>query len=218
MAKKRLKRKFFNQPTLKVAKYLLGKYLVRKIGKNRLVGKILETEAYIGPNDRASHASFGKTERCKPMYDLPGIAYVYFIYGMYWMLNIVTEKKGRPCAVLIRAIEPLKNQKSKRRIPSEYKNQKVDFFEMDKSKIKKLKEFKKLGSGPGKLCRWMKIDGRFNGKDLTKSKNLFIVDSNEKIKERQIVSTTRIGVDYAGQWAKKPWRFYIKDNPFVSKK
>jgi len=199
MAKKRLKRKFFNQPTLRVAKYLLGKYLVRKIGKNRLVGKILETEAYIGPNDRASHASFGKTERCKPMYDLPGIAYVYFIYGMYWMLNIVTEKKGRPCAVLIRAIEPLKNQN-------------------DKSKIKKLKEFKKLGSGPGKLCRWMKIDGRFNGKDLTKSKNLFIVDSNEKIKERQIVSTTRIGVDYAGQWAKKPWRFYIKDNPFVSKK
>ena len=104
--KMRLKRGFFNQPTLKIAKLLLGKSLVRQIGKKRLVGQIIETEAYVGPDDKASHASFGKTNRCEPMYGKAGIAYVYLIYGMYWMLNVVTEKEGRPCAVLIRALEP----------------------------------------------------------------------------------------------------------------
>ena len=195
MAEERLKRKFFSQPTIKVAKGLLGKYLVRRVGKKQLVGKIVETEAYIGPNDKASHASFGKTERCKLMYGLPGIAYVYLIYGMYWMLNIVTEEKGKPCAILIRAVQP-------------------------QLEIKKLdiEELKKLGAGPGKLCRWLKINKSFNGEDLTKSKRLLVIDSGERIKERQIIKKTRVGVNYAGEWAKKPWRFYIKNNPFVSKK
>lgn len=190
-----MERSFFNQPTLRVAKQLLGKYLVRQIDRKKLVGRIVETEAYIGPNDKASHASFGKTKRCWPMYEQAGIAYVYLIYGMYWMLNIVTERKGKPCAVLIRAVEP---------------------FQINR--IQNLNKLRKLGAGPGRLCRWMKIDESFNGEDLTKSKRLFIVDKGEKVIKNQIVSATRIGVDYAGQWAKKPWRFYLKDNLFVSKK
>lgn len=194
--RRRLNRDFFNQPTIKVSKRLLGKFLVRQIGKKKLVGKIVETEAYIGPDDKASHASFGKTKRCKPMYDKAGIAYVYFIYGMYWMLNIVTEEEGKPCAVLIRAIEPKGIE----------------------HRTKNIGELKKLGSGPGKLCRWMEIDGNFNGEDLVTSKRLWIEDSGVKIKSTQIVAAKRIGVDYAGKWKDMPWRFCLKDNPFVSRR
>jgi len=191
--KMRLKRGFFNQPTLKVAKQLLGKSLVRQLGKKRLVGQIIETEAYVGPDDKASHASFGKTTRCEPMYGKAGIAYVYLIYGMYWMLNVVTEKEGRPCAVLIRALES--------------------------GNTETLKELRKLGSGPGKLTRWMGVDGSFNGEDLVTSKKLWVesqcLQKNSAIK---IVAAKRIGVEYAGVWRDKKWRFYIRDNPFVSRK
>ncbi|MEW6171365.1 MAG: DNA-3-methyladenine glycosylase [Candidatus Omnitrophota bacterium] len=193
----RLQRDFFERKTIWVAKNLLGKYLVRRLkGKRQLVGKIVETEAYIGPNDKASHAAFGKTKRCAPMYDKPGTAYVYFIYGMYWMLNIVTEEKGKPCAVLIRSLEP--QEKILRNLD-----------------IKKLRD---LGGGPGKLCHWMEIDGRFNGEDLVRSQRLWIEDRGVKIKPSEITSAKRIGVDYAGPWKDKPWRFYLKGNPFVSRR
>jgi DNA-3-methyladenine glycosylase len=193
--RKKLTRKFFIRPTLKVAKDLLGKYLVRKIGKKKLVGKIVETEAYIGPKDRASHAYGGRiTERCKTEYLVGGHIYIYLCYGMYWQLNITTEKEGKPECVLIRALEPI------------FKNQK------DISKIKN------LASGPGKLCRWLKLNKSFDKEDLTKSKRIWLEDRGVKIKKSDIIATTRIGIDYAGEWAKKPWRFYIKDNPFVSRK
>lgn len=156
-----------------------------------MIAKIIETEAYIGPDDKASHAAFGKTKRCAPMYEAPGTAYVYFIYGMYWMLNIVTEEEGKPCAVLIRALEPCNTEDT---------------------------ELRKLGSGPGLLCQWMKIDGSFNSEDLVTSKRLWIEDRGVMIKSGQIVVTKRIGVDYAGPWKNKPWRFYIKGNPFVSRR
>lgn len=192
MPSKKLPRKFYTRETLVVAKDLLGKYLVRKIDRKKMVGKIVETEAYIGPKDRASHAYQGKqTKRNWAEFLIGGHIYIYFIYGMYWQLNITTSKKGKPECVLIRALEPIAPRSARR---------------------------KKLASGPGKICQWMKLEKSFQGEDLIKSKRIWIEDRDEKIKKSQIVATKRIGIDYAGLWAKKPWRFYIKGNLFVSRK
>jgi DNA-3-methyladenine glycosylase len=190
--KKRISQKFYLKPTLLVAKELLGKYLIRKIGKEKLVGKIVETEAYIGPKDKASHAYCWKmTERNKVEYLKGGRIYIYLCYGMYWQLNFTTEKQGKPECVLIRALEPV-------------------------FKYKSLKEVKNLTNGPGKLCRWLKLDKSFNYEDLIKSKRIWLEDRGEKIKKNKIKSAKRIGIDYAGSWAKKPWRFYLEDSDFVS--
>lgn len=187
----RLSRSFFIKPTLKVAKELLGKYLVRKIGQRKLVGKIVETEAYIGPRDKASHAFGGKvTKRSKTEYLIGGHVYIYLCYGMYWQLNITTEKAGKPECVLIRALEP----------------------------INKKERLKRVASGPGKLCRWLKLNKSFNEEDLVKSKRIWLEDRGVKIKKSDIVATERVGIDYAGSWAKKPWRFYLRGNLFVSRK
>lgn len=188
---RRLSRDFYTQPTLKVAKNLLGKYLVRKIGKRKLAGKIVETEAYLGPKDRASHAYGGKiTPRNKTEYLEGGYIYIYLCYGIYWQLNITTAQKGKPECVLIRALEPAeKDEKNK-----------------------------KLMSGPGKLSQRLKLDKSFNEEDLVKSKRIWLEDRGERLKNSEIVSAQRIGIDYAGIWAKKLWRFYIKNNPSVSKK
>jgi len=236
---KRVERQFYTQPTLTVAKDLLGKYLVRRIGKKRLIGKIVETEAYIGPEDKASHAFlprrdfrfqsnkdikriFGNkllqdknflrnllrgggkiTERNKAEYLEGGHIYIYLVYGMYWQLNISTSKKGRPECALIRALEPIikiKNQISN--IKNTNQNSKT----------------LKLANGPGKLCRWMNLDKSFYGEDLVKSKRIWLTKGG-KIKPSRIVAAKRIGIDYAGpKWAAKKWRFYIKDNFFVSRK
>ena len=210
---KKIKREFYVRPTLTVAQELLGKYLVRKIGKKKLVGKIVETEAYIGPEDQASHAYDGKiTPRNKTEYLEGGHIYIYLCYGMYWQLNITTEKAGKPECVLVRALEPIGEKERKERV----------------------------ASGPGKLCRWLGLNKSFDGEDLVKSKRIWLEDSCGRIrvprpkhikfyvlgseryscaiKNSQIVATKRIGIDYAGTWAKKPWRFYVKENPFVSRK
>jgi len=197
--RKKLNRKFYIQPTLIVAKELLGKYLIRKFRKKKLIGKVVETEAYMGPQDQASHAFGGKvTERCKPVYLEGGHIYIYLCYGMYWQLNIVTERVGIPQCVLIRALEPV--------------------FKKSNFQISNSKQLRNLANGPGKLCRWLKLDKSFNGEDLIKSKRIWLEDRGVKIKKSDIVATERIGIDYAGIWAKKPWRFYIKDNPCVSKR
>ena len=187
---------------MKVAKELLGKYLVRQIGKKKFIGKIVETEAYIGPKDRASHAYGGKiTERCKTEYLVGGHIYIYLCYGMYWQLNITTEVAGKPECVLIRALEPvLYNAKLK------IKNVKLQNAK------------KRIASGPGKLCQWFKLDKSFNGEDLTKSKRIWVEDRGCKITLREIVKAKRVGIDYAGIWKEKLWRFYIKDNEYISKK
>jgi len=118
-----------------------------------------------------------------------GHVYIYLVYGMYWQLNISTGAEGKPECVLIRALEPIKNQK-----------------------------LKKLANGPGKLCRWLKLDKSFYGEDVTKSKRLWLEDWGLKIKSSDIGASPRIGIDYAGPvWSKKPWRFYLKNNPWVSK-
>ena len=190
MTSKRLPREFYTRKTLAVARDLLGKYLVRKVRNRIMVGKIVETEAYIGPNDRASHAFGGKiTPRNQTEYLEGGHIYIYLCYGMYWQMNITTEKTNKPECVLIRALGPVMITNNK----------------------------KKETNGPGKLCRWMKLDKSFDTEDLTKSKRIWLEDRGEKIKKSQIITAKRIGIDYAGVWAKKPWRFYIKNNPFVSK-
>ena len=176
MKGKKLTRAFYVQPTLRVAKALLGKYLVRRIGQKTLFGKIIETEAYIGPRDRASHAFGGRqTERNKAEYLVGGHVYIYLVYGMYWQFNISTFKEGAPECVLIRALDA------------------------------------DLASGPGKLCRHLKLDKSFYGEDLTKSKRLWLEDRGVTIKKSKIIAAKRIGIDYAGAyWARKKWRFVLK--------
>jgi len=196
---KKLKRNFYNQSTLKIAQDLLGKFLVRKIGKKIISGKIVETEAYVGPNDLASHASHGKTTRTAPMFGPPGYAYVYLVYGLNHCFNIVTEGKNYPAAVLIRAIEPTEGVDLMRRLrhaPHDERN---------------------ITNGPGKLCQALKIDKSLNNFDLTKN-ILWLEDRGIKIKPSEIIAAKRIGVDYAGKYKNKPWRFYLRGNLFVSKK
>lgn len=176
---KRLPREFYSRKTLVVAKDLLGKYLVRRYRGKILKGKIVETEAYIGPEDRASHAYGGKiTPRNKTEYLKGGRIYIYLCYGMYWQLNITTEKAGKPECILIRALEPLLKRGKK--------------------------NIKDLANGLGKLCRWMDLNKSFDGEDLTKSKRIWLEDQGKEIKKAQIIATTRIGIDYAGEWAKTP--------------
>jgi len=177
----KLKRDFFVRPTLEVSKDLLGKYIVRKIGNKELVGRIIETEAYIGPKDRASHAFGGKiTPRNQAVFLVGGHIYIYLVYGLYWMLNFSTEKQGKPECVLIRALDPEG-------------------------------EDKKLADGPGKLTQWLKLNKSFYGKDLTKSSKIWLEHREQEIDFSQIKATPRIGIDYAGPyWSKIKWRFLIK--------
>jgi len=190
---RKLRREFYNRPTLKVAKELLGKYLIVNKDGTKLSGKIVEVEAYRGPYDPASHAYGGMTPRNKIMFGEPGHAYVYFTYGMYYCLNIITERKGFPAGVLIRALEP------------------KDGIEMMKKRRKKEK-IEDLTSGPGKLCQAMGVNKRLYGADLV-GKTIYIEDRGEKA--GKIISTNRIGID---EGKEKKWRFYLKDNRFVSKK
>lgn len=195
MENKRLTKDFFNRSTLRVAKELLGKILVRKIGRKEIRAMITETEAYRGSQDLASHASKGRTKRTEIMFGPPGHAYVYLIYGMYYCLNIVTEKENYPAAVLIRGVS------LRRPVGSE------------NHKLRKLKTVNcKLETdlnGPGKLCRFLKIDKALNGEDLIGSGKLW-VEEGIKLKPQQIGRTKRIGIDYAGSYKDKLWRFFVK--------
>ncbi len=197
---KKLDRDFYERPTLAVSQDLLGKLLVRESAQGRTVGRIVETEAYMGIEDKASHAYGGRrTARNKVMWGSPGHAYVYLIYGMYWCLNLVTEEEGIPRAVLIRALEPLEGQQlmAKRR----------GFSELNPRKKKE------LTNGPGKLCMAMGIDGSLSGADLT-ADILYLAEGEGSFK---IITSTRINVDYAEEDASRPWRFMIFGNPYVSR-
>jgi DNA-3-methyladenine glycosylase len=194
----KIKRNFYNRNTIKVARDLLGKFLVRKIGKKIISGKIVETESYVGPSDLASHASRGKTARTAPMFGPPGHAYIYLVYGLNYCFNIVTEKENYPAAVLIRAIEPTEG---------------IDWMRRHRHAPK---DERSISNGPGKLCQALKIDKTLNNFDLT-DRALWLEDRGLKIKPSEIVSAKRIGVDYAGKYKNKPWRFYLRGNPFVSK-
>jgi len=176
----KVKREFFERDTLKVAKELLGKVLVRRDRGREIRGRILETEAYRGEDDRACHARFGKTARNAPMYGQAGHTYIYLCYGIHELLNLVTEENGFPAAALIRKIEPLSDHKP------HYKSY-----------------------GPGNLTKFLRIDRRLNGEDLVKSDRLWVEDDGFRPKKSQIKKAPRIGVAYAGEHAKREWRYYM---------
>jgi DNA-3-methyladenine glycosylase len=180
MQPKVLSRAYFRRPTLRVARSLLGKYLVRASCSGMMVGRIIEVEAYVGPQDRASHASRGRTKRTEVMFGRPGVAYVYLIYGMYHCFNVVTERTGYPAAILVRAVE------------------------MDSNNTPALID------GPGRVCRCLQIDRSLNELDLTAGRSLWIEDRGERVAESRIAAFPRIGVDYAGAWAAKPWRLRLR--------
>jgi DNA-3-methyladenine glycosylase len=175
-----LGRNFYKKNTLKVAQDLLGCFLVRKMGNKIMKAMITETEAYMGEDDLASHASKGRTPRTELMFGEAGHAYVYMIYGMYHCLNVVTEKKDFPAAVLIRSV----------------KIEGVDH---------------RRTNGPGKLCKFLKIDRKLNGLDITTGKKLWIKKATQKISEKSIVAGKRIGIDYARHCKEYLWRFILKD-------
>jgi len=202
----RLTREFYARETLQVAKELLGKILVHEVNGVKLRGKIVETEAYIGSIDKACHAFGGKhTPRLETLYGMPGIAYVYFIYGMYHCFNVITKEEGYPEGVLIRAIQPIDGL-------GEMSNLR---FKKDYNKLTKA-QIKNLTTGPSKLCIAMNINKENNKQDLCR-RGLYIEDSAE-IEKVTIIEAKRIGIDYAEEATDFLWRFYIKDNIWVSVK
>ncbi|MCA1646439.1 MAG: DNA-3-methyladenine glycosylase [Chloroflexi bacterium] len=177
-------RGFYARPTLVVARDMLGKTLVHLGADNlRRSGRIVETEAYVGPDDQASHARVGAHGRAAIMYGQAGMAYVYLVYGLHHCFNAVTEQEGYPGAVLVRAIEPLENAER--------------------------------GAGPALVCRALQIDRSCTGLDLTASA-LFLEDA-PMVADPQVRVGARIGVDYAGEWAMYPWRFWVADSTHLSR-
>jgi len=190
---------FFQRDVLTVAPALLGAYLVRVYNNQKLVCKIVETEAYRGPEDKGCHAYRNKrTKRTEALFLPGGHAYIYMIYGMYYMLNIVTAQQDQPQAVLIRAAEPREGIETMRNLSGHPGN------------------FERLLSGPGKLCRALAIDRTFNGYNLVEGTELFI-ELGETVPENQIVHSKRINIDYAEEYKDKLWRYYLSDNPCVSR-
>lgn len=201
----KLNRSFYGENAVDLSKQLLGKYLVHIVRNEELIGRIAEVEAYMGYGDKAAHSYKGKrTARTEVMYGEEGHAYVYFIYGMYYCLNVVAAEKEVAQAVLIRAVEPVKGVE----YMANYRYGKA-IEELKKSQIKN------LTNGPGKLCRAFNITKECNGEDLTGDR-LFICENQKQEEPFEIVKTKRIGIDYAEEAKDFPWRFYIKDNPYVS--
>jgi DNA-3-methyladenine glycosylase len=205
-----LPRSFYTRPALQVARDLLGQTLIHETPGGRISGKIVETEAYIGEEDLACHARAGRTARTEVMYGEPGHAYIYLTYGMYWMLNLVAEPKDRPAAVLIRAVEPLEG----RELMLENRLRGSSFHKAERvPKPEQMEE--NLTNGPARLCLAFGITGVLNASDLTKPP--LYVEEGERVSDTATATSPRIGVAYAGAWAKMPWRFFIRDNPFVSR-
>ena len=195
---KRFNREFFTQDTEVVAKELLGNYLIRETKQSRIIGKILEVEAYLGSNDKASHAyNFKKTERTKTMYMKPGTLYVYLIYGLYHCLNVVTEPEQMPCAVLIRQIYPIEG---------------IELIIENRS-VKSGKNFKNLVDGPGKLCLGLNITKEdFNGKNSCSIDSKLYFTYSKKITNKIVVAKKRIGVEYAEDDKDRLLRFTLINN------
>ncbi len=195
----RLKQEFYQKDAVQTAKDLLGKVIVRKYNGTTIKVKIVETEAYCGAEDKASHAHNNKkTKRTAPMFKKGGHSYIYLIYGMYYCLNVVTAAENSPHAVLIRGVEPLEGLnliKENRQIKSS--------------------KTEDLTNGPGKLSQALKIDKNFDGINLIKNKNLYIIDGETE--EFEIDSSTRVNIDYAEEYKDKKWRFFIKGNKYLSK-
>lgn len=201
---------FFRQDAITVARNLLGKYLVREYDDKKIIAKIVETEAYMGIEDKAAHV-FGdrRTERTEPLYQDGGHIYVYLIYGMYHCLNISANIEGIPECVLIRAIEPISeiDEISQNRYSKDYN---------DLSSYQK----KNICNGPGKLCKSLKIDKNLNFESILGNKLYIIGNTNldNENKKFEIVESKRVNIDYAEEAKDYLWRYYIKDNKHISRK
>jgi DNA-3-methyladenine glycosylase len=189
---------FYSRPTLKVLEDLIGKVLVRKSEEGLTSGVIVEAEAYTGEDDPASYAFIGRTKRSEIMYGPPGRAFIHFTYGMHHMLNLVTEKKEFPAAILIRALEPHEgiSLMKKRRQTEEPFN---------------------LCSGPAKICQALGIDRSYNGVSLSSSRSPIFIKEGEKKEKRkeELIWTSRIGIS---EGKERLWRAYLKGSPFISVK
>jgi DNA-3-methyladenine glycosylase len=200
MPTNKLPRKFYTgSDTLQIARNLLGKLLVVPApdGK-RVSGIIVETEAYMGPEDKGSHA-FGnrRTNRTEPMFGIGGFSYVYFVYGMHYQFNVVAGTEEIPHAILVRALEPVEG---------------IDWME----ERRRQQLGPNLTNGPGKLCQAMGIDLTLNREDLLGDR-IWLEKTRNKIVEADISSGPRIGIDYAEEFVHAPWRFWLTGNPYVSK-
>ena len=173
---------------------MLGAVLECRTDDGIASGIIVETEAYIGEEDPACHAAVGRTRRTEPLYGPPGISYVYFIYGVHWCFNAVTRAAGLPSAVLVRALEPVAGLELMR--------------ERRGPKIQDVN----LTNGPGKLCAALGIDGKLNG--LSLQRGALVVREGSSVDTRRIVTAKRIGITKAADW---PLRYYLRDNPYVSR-
>jgi DNA-3-methyladenine glycosylase len=186
---------------LRVARELLGKRLVVPTpGGARVSGRVVETEAYLGVEDKAAHSYGGRrTRRTETMFAEGGAAYVFFVYGMHHQFNVVAGPEGRAHAVLVRAVEPeegVELMRERRPVPKE----------------------RELTSGPGKLCRALGIDLTFDGEDLTAGGRVWLEETGQTYRPDEIASGPRIGVAYAAEDALKPWRFWVEGNVYVSRK
>jgi DNA-3-methyladenine glycosylase len=199
MKPKKLPRSFYQQETVSVARGLIGTLLWRRIEGVFVAARIVETEAYLGANDPASHARGGlRSKRNEAMYGEGGHAYVYFTYGMHWCMNVVTQEAGIAEAVLLRAAEPVRG------------------VELMRERRPKAKRDSDLMSGPGKLCMALAIDRALDGAPLDGSE-MFITEPDATVAPADIVVSSRIGVGYAGDAAHWPLRFYLRGSEHVSR-
>ena len=199
----KIDRSFYVRDTLKVAKELLSCILVHRTAEGITKGRIVETEAYVGLEDKGAHSYKGRhTPRMDPLYKIGGFAYIYQLHGYNYCLNVVTQNEDMPQAVLIRAIEPVSG------IDLMISRRKIDISTRGK--------FKNLTNGPSKLCQAMDINTSLNGIDLC-GNELYITSGNGFKPYEEIIATKRVHIDYAEEYRDKLWRFLLKDNEFVSK-
>jgi DNA-3-methyladenine glycosylase len=190
-----LPRGFYHRETEEVARDLLGAVLECHSPEGVSSGRIVETEAYVGEHDEACHAAAGRTRRTEPLYGAPGVAYVYFIYGMHWCVNAVTRAVGEPSAVLIRALEPL------------------DGIDLMRRRRPGSRTDRDLTNGPGKLCAALGISGVHNALPLHRPP--LLIRAGDPVLDEDVQLTTRIGIRKAADW---PLRWYVRTSPFVSRR
>lgn len=198
LAKKRLNRDFFRQPTVEAARKLLGHRLVHIEPDNRrLSGIIIEAEAYVGTEDLACHAKSGKTKRNATMWGPPGHAYVYLTYGIHWMLNFVTEREGFPSAVLLRAFWPIEG---------------ISVMKERRSG----RPFRELSDGPAKICQVLNINGSWDGHDLCSPNSEIFVELDQSIDRKSVTRSPRVGLNTVPEpWKSMPWRFRISPETLI---
>ena len=201
----KFERSFYERNTLIVARKLLGCVLVHVTPEGVTKGRIVETEAYMGPEDKGAHSYGGRhTPRMDPLYKTGGFAYIYQLHGYNYCINVVTQRESMPQAVLIRALEPVEG------LELMAKRRKIDISDAKKSKLKN------ITNGPSKLCQAMNINTSLNGIDLC-GDEVFITNQTGLRSKEEIIAAPRVNIDYAEEYRDKLWRFLLRGNAFVSK-